>query len=427
MNTTLSPSRSADVERVRSWFPALAGDTVYFENAGGSQVPGCVGDAIRHYMLNTYVQLEAGYAIADRCDEVVNGAHGFIARMVNGEATGKVILGPSTSQLVSMLAGAYRDILEPGDEIIVAAAGHEANIGPWMKLADDGFEVRLWPAGKDGGTGSIADLESLLTERTKIVALVHVSNLLGEIIDVRAVADVAHAAGARVVVDGVAFAPHRAIDVAAWDVDWYVYSAYKVYGPHMAALYGRRDAIAELTGPNHFFVPRRSVPYKFELGGVNHEGCAALLALQPYLRFLAGASDAEPPPDGPDVVPRGVTIDRDTIVGAYETMTALELPLQERLVEYLRSKPAVRIVGPAHAGPDRVPTISFVHETRRSREIVAAAHADNIGIRNGHMYAHRLCESLGIDLEDGVVRVSLVHYNTMDEVDRLIEALDPVL
>ena len=414
MTTTTAPSVTTDA--IRSQFPALATPTALLENAGGSQVPASVANAIRDYMLTNYVQLGAGYPEADRCDAVVDGAHAFINAFMNGTATGKVVLGPSSSQLCSMLADAYRTVLEPGDEIIVAESGHEANVGPWLRLEREGVHIRWWRVDPATAACPLDGLRELLGPRTKLVAFVHVSNLLGEIVDVAAVTQLAHEAGARVVVDGVAYAPHRAIDVAAWDVDWYVYSTYKVYGPHMAALYGRHDAMAEVTGPNHFFIPRDEVPYKFELGGVSHEGCAGLLGLSPYFYFLAGhAATAVDEP-----------IDRATVERACETMTALELPLQRRLLEYLATRSDIRVVGPHDGGIDRVGTISFVHRSIPSRDIVAAAHAKQVGIRNGHMYAYRLCEALSIEPEDGVVRVSLLHYNTMDEIERMVDVLGSV-
>jgi len=215
----------------------------------------------------------------------------------------------------------------------------------------------------------------------------------------------------------VAYAPHRAIDASGWGVDDYFYSAYKVYGPHMAALFGRHDALAEIEGPNHFFIPKDDIPYKFEPGGVSHEAAAGLLALGQYLRFLAGAdADANEP------------CSRETVESANAVMTSLETPLQQRVIEYLRSKPGVRIVGPDRTDPEtRVGTISFVHESKSSGEIARRLNGRNIGVRNGHMYAWRLCEALGLDPEDGVVRVSLVHYNDARDFDRLTGALDDIL
>jgi cysteine desulfurase family protein (TIGR01976 family) len=399
--------------RIREQFPALAGETVYLENAGGSQVPAVVADRIRDYMLNSYVQVGAGYPLSQRATGVIDEAHDFVKLMMNGK-DGHVILGPSTSALLLMLAGCYAQILDEGAEIVVAQTGHEANVGPWKKLASLGLELRWWEMDKHSFQCPLSDLENLLSDRTALVAFPHVSNLLGEIVDIEAITKLVHEAGARVVVDGVAYAPHRAIDVSAWNVDWYAYSTYKVYGPHMAALWGREDALAELSGPNHFFVPEDEVPYKFEMGGPNHEGCAGISGLRDYLAFLV---DLEEPTD----------LDRPAIENAFDIMTACELPLQARLIEYLRSRDDVRIVGPSDDGPSRVGTISFVHQSKTSAEITAAVDRSGIGIRHGHMYAYHLCEASGLEPEDGVVRTSLVHYNTMEEIERLIEVFEEVL
>ena len=402
-----------DRQRIRAQFPALAGDTVYLENAGGSQVPAIVADSIRDYMLTSYVQLGAGYPLSLRATELVDEAHDFVRLMMNGQ-DGEVILGSSTTALLQMLAKCYAQVLEPGSEIVIAQTGHEANVGPWKMLDRLGFSLRWWEMDPADYTCPLSELEKLLSDRTALVAFPHVSNLLGEIVDIEAITSLVHKAGARVVVDGVAYAPHRSMDVSAWDVDWYAYSTYKVYGPHMAALWGRRDAIAELHGPNHFFVPEDDLPYKFEVGGPNHEGCAGICGLRDYLAFVVGEAD-----------PRA--LDRPAIEQAFEIMTACELPLQARLIEYLRSRKDVRIIGPSDDGDSRVGTISFVHESKSSAEITAAVDRSGIGIRHGHMYAYHLCEAAGLDPEDGVVRTSLVHYNTMEEIEKLIEVFDAVL
>jgi cysteine desulfurase family protein (TIGR01976 family) len=401
---------------IRAQFPALHRGTIFLENAGGSQVPRIVADRMRDYMLDTYVQLGAGYGTSNFCTETVNAAHEFINLFVNGTSTGKVILGPSCTQLTMLIADCYAQALKPGDGIIISEAGHEANVGPWQRLAErvPGVVLKTWNVDPQTGESSLDDLQQLLTDRTKIVAVPHISNLLGEILDIQRITQMVHDAGGRVVVDGVAYAPHRAIDVAVWNVDWYSYSTYKVYGPHMAVMYGRQDAFDELTGPNHFFIPKSAVPYKFEPGCLSHEGCAGLLALGQYINLLAGRPD-------------DATVDRQAIEDAFDVMTRCELPLQERFIDYLRSKPKVRIIGPDHAKSSRVGTISFVHESSSSADIAHAAHAANIGIRNGHMYSYRLCQAMKLNLTDGVARVSFVHYNTLEEIERLIEAIDPVL
>jgi len=403
-NLSVIPS----LPQVRAQFPALDQECVYLENAGGSQVPSVVADAIHQYMTHTYVQLGAPYEVARKSTAVVDDAHRFANRFMNGEGRGTILLGPSTTQLMTMLAECYSRRLQPGDEIIICETAHEANAGPWAKLERFGIVVKLWRMDPNTLQCSLDDLRSLLTPRTKIVAFPHVSNLLGEVVDVASITRVAHEAGARVVVDGVAYAPHRAIDVAAWDVDYYVYSAYKVFGPHMAALYARQDALEELEGPNHFFLPNGDA-YKFELGGANHESCAGLLALGDYLSFLAGGGDGQ---------------SRAVIEKAFETMEAYELPLQAQLLEALNANSRVRVIGPKTAGRERVCTISFLHETLTPPEITARTDAASIGIRYGHMYAYRMCVALGIDTDTGVTRVSMAHYNTPQEIERLLSVMD---
>jgi selenocysteine lyase/cysteine desulfurase len=217
-----------------------------------------------------------------------------------------------------------------------------------------------------------------------------------------------------VVADGVAYAPHRAIDVQAWDVDWYVYSTYKVYGPHMAVMVGKTEAFEGLTGPNHFFIPTDDLPYKFEPGGANHESCAGLLGLGDYLKFLTGSDPHQ-------------ACDRSMVEAGFARMAAWEIPLIERLLGFLNDRPEVRVIGPQMPGPDRVGTISFVHDTLSSKEISDAVDRTRVAIRYGHMYAWHLCDALGLPADDGVVRVSFVHYNTLDEIEELISVLDRIL
>lgn len=402
-----------DPRRLRREFPALATGVVFLENAGGAQVPACVADAMHRYLRETYVQLGAGYPLSRRCTETVAAAHDF-ARMFVGAQRGQAILGSSSTVLLNLLASCYAQVLRPGQEIVLAESGHEANLGPWTRLERFGVKVRWWRLDPATFACPLDGLHELLNERTALVALPHVSNLLGGIVDLPAVVAAAHAVGARVVADGVAYAPHRAINVDAWDVDWYVYSAYKVYGPHLAVLYGRDDALAELPGPNHFFIPRDDVPYQFEPGGANHESCAGLLALGEYLKRLAGA-------------PAEAPCDRAVVEAAFAAAEALERPLTVRLLDYLRGKPGVRVIGSAVGDENRVGTVSFVHERLSSREIAAAVDRTEVAIRHGHMYAYRLCQALGLDPDDGVVRASFVHYNTVAEIERLIEVLEGIL
>ncbi len=381
------------------------------DNAGGAQVPLSVADAMRDYLLTSNVQVGADYPASKRASKTVADAHEMMNTLIGGEQTGRIILGSSSSTLCRMLADCYADSLEPGDEIVVAENGHEANVGPWMNLAKRGFNVKLWRANPVSGICELGDLKELLSAQTKVLALVQVSNILGQVEEFQACIDAAHGVGAKVVLDGVAYTPHLPADVAAWNVDWYVLSCYKVFGPHIGTLYGKHSAVAELTGPNHYFLKKDYLPEKFELGNPNYESCAGLLGLRPYLQFLAGAN----------------SFDRQTVLAAWEVMESIEMPLTARFLEFLASKSEVRVIGSPNISPKRLPTISFVHQSRTPKEIADKAMEAGIGMRWGNFYSVRLLERLGIDPANGVARVSLAHTNTMDEVELLMDTLDAFL
>lgn len=401
-----------DLAAVREAFPSLRSSTAFFENAGGSQVPRVVADAVRDHFFTACANPGANYPESQACAALMRAAHQFTCEFMNGTGIGHAILGPSCSVLCRTLADCYAETLRPGDELIVAWSGHEANIGPWMRLAGRGLVIRPWLLGRKTRTGDLDDLKGLLSPRTRLVAFPHVSNIFGEVMDVAEITRVVHEAGARVVVDGVASAPHLPIDVRAWNVDWYAYSTYKVFAPHLAALYGRQDALEELPGGNHYWI--RSIPGRFELGGASPEACAGQVALGQYLNFLAGR-------------PAETPFSYETVVAAYRRIAELEAPLVAQLLEFLRSRPDVHIAGLTSAGPERVGIVAFWHERAPAAQIAAAAHAAGVGIKHGHMSSLRLIEGLGLSAETGVVRVSFAHYNTPGEVDRLIRAIEPLL
>ena len=256
-----------------------------------------------------------------------------------------------------------------------------------------------------------------MTARTRLVAVTHTSNIFGAILPVADITRFVHDRGARIAVDGVAYAPHRAIDVQALDVDYYAFSVYKVYGPHHAVLYGKYAHLVELANQYHYFIPPEKIPYKLQPGNPNYELSYASAGVADYVVELGRRQGA--PADA------GV---RAAIDSAFEAIAAHESTLCGRLLEYLDAKPRARIIGPATAASDvRVPTVSFVVEGVSSAAIVR--HTDNLGlgIRHGDFHSRRLVEHLGFGGPDGVVRVSMVHYNTIEEIDRLVAALDEVL
>lgn len=409
MSSVASPSVTSD--QVRSQFPSLADGFAYLENAGGSQLPSVVIDAMVNFLRTSYVNTGSGYAASDRAGQVVVGAHRMMNTLFNGVETGDVALGPSTTALLYMLGNCMAKVLQPGDEVIVSVANHESNIAPWVRLRERGIVVKWWKVDPETGLSNPDDLDSLITPATRIVAFALTSNLVGDVVDMERVVKKCKAVGAITVVDCVAAASHQALDVRAWDVDFAVMSTYKVYGPHMAALWGKTSRWESLDGPNHFFIPAAAKAQKFELGCLSYEGCAGLIALGDYFKFLTGAAE----------------FNRETVVSAFDAMKAFEAPVQERLMGYLNSRSDIRILGETKQLDKRHPTVSFVHKTKPSPEIVAAVHKHPIGIKAGHMYAYRLCEALNISTTTGVVRISAVHTNNVEEIDRLATVLDEVL
>jgi len=406
---------TADIPSIRERFPALESELIYLENAGGSQLPASVIGRMTGYLIDTFVQLGAPYERSARATAIVREAHDWMNLFVHAGEIGSCILGASTSTLLAMLAQCFETILEPGDEIVLAETAHESNVTPWLRLERQGITLRWWRYDERVSDLAPDGLSEVLSPRTKLVCFPHVSNLLGGIVDAAEAVRRAHAVGARVVVDGVAFAPHRAVDVQALGADFYAFSAYKVFAPHIGVLFARHDAVDDLTGPNHFFIPRRSVPYKFELGGVNHEACAGLLGMRDYVKWLGGGAGQ------PEV-------SREMIERAFAIVEACERPLQELMIRRLCGSAHVRIIGPASAGPGRVPTVSFLLASESSARATMRLVGESTGarpaaLRHGHMYAHRLCTRLGIEPEDGVVRLSAVHYNTAEEIDLVMDRL----
>lgn len=408
-----------DVDFARSQFPALTQhwpDWALFDNAGGSVAPRQVSARVADYMSRYMVQLGAGYALSQQATGIMQDAHAVAGRLVGGKPS-EIALGPSTTMCARLLASALRPLWRAGDKVVITELDHEANIGPWKRLAETGIELLIWRLRPETASLELDDLVPLLDERVKLVCMTHCANVVGQIHDVRAVAAAVHRAGAQLVVDGVAYAPHRLVDVAALDVDYYLLSLYKVYGPHLGLLWGRSELLAAARSQNHDFLAA-AMPYKLEPGGVSHELCAGVPGIGEYLLAIDEHHHAA----------SKKLDDRAAFARVFELFTAHEQQLAERLLAFLRGHPKVRIIGPATSDANvRVPTIAFTVPGRRASEIPAVLDARKLAIRWGHFYAVRAIEALGLTQGEGVVRVSMVHYNTLAEVDRLVQALDEVL
>ncbi|KAK2013985.1 aminotransferase class-V [Colletotrichum eremochloae] len=399
-------SAQLDIAATRAKFPALAQNQVFFDNAGGSQTLGTVIDSIRDYLSQTNVQLGASYKVGQQATAAYGEGYQAGAKYINASPD-EIVFGASTTQLLRNLSHALA--FDKGDEIIVSAVDHEANIASWLDLAlRQDLTVKWWkPAGAPNPKLTVENLKPLLSEKTRLVALTHASNILGTIHDVAAIAAAVHKETPKglVCVDGVAYAPHRPLDVQALGVDFYVFSFYKVYGPHTAMLYARRTAQdRHMRSLGHFFNPSDSLEGKLGLAGGSYELVSAVPRVLEYL----GTPDSE----------------------GWKDKVEQERLLQSTLLEYLNGRGDVTVYGETDAGTERrVPTISFRVKGWGAKELVAAVEKEtDFGFRWGHFYSYRLIkEILDLDPADGIVRVSMVHYNSLDEIKSFVAALDKAL
>jgi cysteine desulfurase family protein (TIGR01976 family) len=397
-----------DLDAVRAAFPALDGEWTYMDNAGGSQCLRSVAERITDYLLRCNVQHGASYEPSVRAGERLLRAQARLAEFVGAREPREIVFGASTTQLLANLAASISRRLAPGDEVVVTDVDHEANVGCWTRLQERGIVVRTWPVHRETLALRREELDPLLGPRTKLVCFTAASNVVGTLHDVASLVRRIHEAGALSCVDAVAFAPHRLLDVRAWDVDLLAFSTYKTYGPHLGVLYGKAEVLLGLPGINHWFIRDDDIPYKFQPGNACFELSDGASAVVDYLESLGGGA--------------GTT--RERLAAAFDAICRHEEALAERVLAFLRSRRDVTIHGSALSSrTQRVPTISFTVQGRSSESIVRALDARRIGARHGHFYARRLVERLGLPPADGVVRISLVHYNSLAEADALVRAL----
>jgi cysteine desulfurase family protein (TIGR01976 family) len=402
-----------DAMLARGQFPALSGEWIFMDNAGGTQAPLHVADAVRDHLLYNNVQLGASYEVSRRATEAVRNGRQMVADWI-GAVPDEIIFGLNTSQLLRTLALSLSTTWEPEDEVIITQAEHEANAGCWEYLEQFGIVVKTWEIDPDTYAFDLGRLTELVSERTRMVAIHHSSNILGNILPVKDITKIAHGAGALVCVDGVGHIPHRPVDVASLGVDFYAFSAYKAFGPHLGVLFGKSELLKKIPRWTHFFFADDEVPEKLELGSGPYESVAGLLGLEKYFRAL-GKNLSGPL--------------RQVMTDVYEDITRYETKLARDFLNYLSHKPKVHVVGEAdpRMAEDRLPIFSFVVDDADPEELVQAVDKEKIGIRWGHFYAVRLLDALDLLQYKGVVRVSLVHYNSEAELARLKEVLDPLL
>ena len=412
----MSQPATLDVDFVRSQFPML-GEWAMLENAGGTLVPRAVIERVTDYMTRCQVQPGASFGPSAEAARRMDESHKLMAAMINADPE-EVMVGISTTMNMYLLSHAVAHWFREGDALVVTNLDHEANNGAWRRLAERGVEIREWAIDPATAELEVHDLDELLADgKVRLVCFTQTSNITGGIHDVKALVARIHAAGALACVDAVAYAPHRALDVRELDVDFYACSLYKLYGPHVALLYGKRRHLLEARGQNHFFIGEGQIPLKLNPGGPNHEFTASLSGITAY--FDAVHAHHFP----------GSNADLHTRMReVFGLVTAHEEALAARFLDFCNARPEVRVIGRATPdGRQRVPTFSLVVTGRDSGDFPEAALAEKVGIRSGDFYARRAVDALGLAARGGVVRVSMVHYNTLEEVDRAVRALDAAI
>lgn len=390
-------NKSFNIDWVRKQFPALTQSMAFMDNAGGSQTLKSVMNRITEYLTHYDVQLGASYNTSLLASEKLSQSKKPIQNWLNTKHSEEIMIGSSTTMLLRILSLCISQDWQEGDEIIITNSDYESNMAPWKDLQKAGFKVKTWKINPDTYRLELKDLERLMSDKTKLVALTHTSNILGTINPIKEITKLVHKNNALICVDGVAFAPHRLVDVQDLDVDFYVFSTYKTFGPHQAVMYGKLELLNKMKGINHDFI--ESVPYKFQPGNVNYELSYSLSAIPSYIEQLGG-NDLE---------------------NGFEMIANYEQELASQLLIYLNSNPKIKIIGETSADKNlRVSTLSFIHRDFKSHEIVEKVDAHDIGIRFGDFYAVELIDDLDLRQYNGVVRISLVHYNTVEEVDKLI-------
>ena len=409
-----------DVDSIRAQFPALheaynGKPAIFFDNPGGTQVSRHVIEAMTDYLTRRNANTHGVFETSRRTDAVIDHARQSAADLL-GADTHEIVFGNNMTSLTFALSHALAPKFGPDDEIVVTRLDHDANVSPWVMMAEDaGATVQWADVDIETCTLDMEHLRSLITPRTKLVAVGYASNASGTINDVKTVIGWAKEAKAYTFVDAVQYAPHGLIDVKALDCDFLACSAYKFYGPHVGILYGKREHLDRLRA-YHVRPAGDEPPGKWEQGTKNHEGLAGVAAAIDYLAGLGVRYGG---------APAGASR-REKLIAAWGEIHHYEQMLIDRLISGLQFVNRVRIYGltAREDWPRRVATVSIRKEGTTPQQLAEALAAENIFTWDGNFYALNLTERLGVEPSGGLLRIGLAHYNTLDEIDRCIRVLE---
>lgn len=375
-------------------------------------MPSSVVEAISHYLLHSSSNAGGAFRTSMATDQVWLDAHADMATFLGAKSASEVVIGQSMTSLTFHMSRSICHDFKFGDQIIITRMEHEGNVGPWLEIAKEKDLEIIWADfNRDSWQVEPDDLKSLLTERTRLLALNYASNMTGSINDVRALTRLAQDAGALVYVDAVQLAPHHLVDVGALGCDFLACSSYKFFGPHLGIVWGK-EALLQSLYPYKGRCVSDDTPERFEMGTPQYELLAGLSATVAYFTQLGALCG-------------GTGTPRDLIARAYEASRSYEEPLTNQLIAGLQSIPGVTIYGTTNPNriADRVTTVSFRHDTHTPHAIASDLARTGIQVWHGHNYAYEPARALNLPLDEGVVRIGLAHYNTHTEVERALEEI----
>ena len=413
-----------DVEYIRNQFPALklqvnGHAAAYFDGPGGTQVPQRVIDAVVDYLVRCNANAGGAFLTSRSSDQAITAARHALADFL-GSDPDEVAFGHNTTTMLYQLAFALGREAGDRNEIVITEIDHEANRGPWLALAERGFIVREVRFDTETCTIDLDDYKAKLSEKTLVAAFNYASNGVGTVSDVKEMIRLAHAVGALTVVDAVHYALHGALDVKALDTDFLLCSAYKFFGPHIGVFYGRRDRFEQLS-TYRLRVQSEKIPYRIETGTLNHEGIAGAGEAIEFIADL-GSRFGNLETGSTAASGKGWSERRRLVVAGMEALENYEQPLAAKLIAELTALDKVNIYGPPEGHP-RTSTVSFTVDGVPAADLAAELSEKGLFVWDGHFYAVRLVERLGLIESGGLVRVGLSPYNTEGEIDRLLDAV----
>jgi cysteine desulfurase family protein (TIGR01976 family) len=408
---------------VREQFPSLKRKDVFFDNPGGTQIARPSLDRMQRYLLECNANHEGAFRTSQDSDAVLHEARTAMADLLNAASPDEIVFGNNMTTITFNMARALESRLAPGDEIVITRLDHDANIAPWLLTAEArGCKVTWVDFDIEDGTLKLDEFARAMERKPKIAAFGYASNALGTINPVRQLTKMARAAGALTYIDAVQYAPHGLIDVRELECDFLVCSSYKFFGPHAAALYGKHDLLEELK-PYKVRPASNAAPNKFETGTQNHEGIAGILGAVEYLEWLGGQFG-----DSRDWRESRFSGRSLSLKKAMTAIRSYEFELSRGLIEAIESAPGTRIYGITDARrlEERVPTVSFTMERIPPRRLAERLAEEGFYVWDGNYYALAVTERLELEEGGGMLRVGAVHYNTLDEIARLREALHKI-